>query len=220
MRTHLSRSRLCRRLALLVIPLFVLAGCSRKPEPPGAEPSAPSKTAASAESRPSTPSMPTAASPTSGATDGREIVWIDPSGWQKVPSSSPMRKATYKIPAAPGDADPGEMAVFYFRGEGGGTEANIQRWIGQFPDAKPDDAKRSLRMVSGLKQTIVELEGTYSSGMPGSSTPATSKPQYRLIGAVVETPAGPYFFKLTGPKKTVDAARAGFFAMLDSVKSS
>jgi hypothetical protein len=158
--------------------------------------------------------------PTPGATAGREIVWTDPAGWQKVPSSSAMRKATYKIPAVSGDADDGEMAVFYFRGEGGGTEANIQRWIGQFPDTKPSDAKRSQRTVNGFTQTIVELEGTYSSGMLGAPTPTTPKPQYRLIGAVVETPGGPYFFKLTGPKKTVEAARGGFFAMLDSIKSS
>jgi hypothetical protein len=198
--------------------VLALGACSRKPEPPGTEPNAPSKTTASAENRSATPATPTPAMPTPGATAGREIVWTDPPGWQKVPSSSSMRKATYKVPAAPGDVDEGEMAVFYFRGEGGGTEANIQRWIGQFPDAKPEDAKRSQRTVSGLKQTIVDLEGTYSSGMPGA--PATPKSQYRLIGAVVETPAGPYFFKLTGPKKTVEAARGAFFSMLDGVKSS
>jgi hypothetical protein len=214
MRTHSPRPLLCRKIELLVVPLFVLAACSRKPEP-NTEPNAASKTAASADNRPATP-----APPTPGSAAGREIVWTDPPGWQKVPSNSAMRKATYKIPAVSGDGEDGEMAVFYFRGEGGETEANIQRWIGQFPDAKPEDAKRSQRTVSGLKQTIVELEGTYSSGMPGSPTPATPKPQYRLIGAVVETPAGPHFFKLTGPKKTVEAARGAFFSMLDSVRSS
>jgi hypothetical protein len=131
-----------------------------------------------------------------------------------------MRKATYKVPAAPKDAEDGELAIFYFRGEGGGVEPNIQRWINQFSDAKPTDAKRSQRTVSGMNQTIVEVEGTYAGGgMPGGP-PASPKPQYRLIGAVVETPAGPYFFKLTGPKKTVEAAKASFFALLDSVKSS
>jgi len=219
MRTHLPRPYLFRSLELLVVAAFVFAACSRKPEPAGVEPSASSKTA-SAENRPATPATPTPALPTPGATAGREIVWSDPPGWQKVPSSNPMRKATYKVPAAPGDTDDGEMAVFYFRGEGGGTEANIQRWIGQFPDTKPEDAKRSQRTVSGLNQTIVEVEGTYSSGMPGSPTPATPKPQYRLIGAVVETPAGPHFFKLTGPKKTVEAARGALFSMLDSIKST
>jgi hypothetical protein len=132
-----------------------------------------------------------------------------------------MRKATYKVPAAPKDPEEGEVAVFYFRGEGGSTEANIQRWINQFSDAKPADTKRSQRTVNGMSQTIVEVEGTYSSGMPGGPpSAATPKPQFRLIGAVVETPAGPYFFKLTGPKKTVEAARGTFFTLLDSVKSS
>jgi len=51
-----------------------------------------------------------------------------------------MRKATYRVPAK--DGEDAEMAVFYFKGEGGSTEANIQRWIGQFPDAKPSEVKR------------------------------------------------------------------------------
>lgn len=129
-----------------------------------------------------------------------------------------MRKASYKVPAAAKDRDDGEMAVFYFRGEGGSTEANIQRWISQFPDAKPADIKRSQRTVGGMSQTIVEVEGTYASGMPGAAA-STPKAGYRLIGAVVETPAGPYFFKLTGPKTTVESARGAFLTMLDSVKA-
>jgi hypothetical protein len=130
-----------------------------------------------------------------------------------------MRKATYKIPAAPKDPEDAEMAVFYFgQSEGGGTEANIQRWISQFSDTKPSDVKRSERSSNGMKQTIVEVEGTYASGMPGQQ--ATPKTNYRLIGAVVETPAGSYFFKLTGPKHTVDGARGAYMTLLDSVHAS
>jgi hypothetical protein len=212
------------RSHILVVPIaaLLLSACSRTPEPaenqsPSAELKAP---AASAPAPTATAPAPAAAAGDNrpaGPTPG-EIVWIDPAGWQKVAPSSPMRKATYKVPAAPKDPEDGEMAVFFFRGEGGGTEANIQRWIGQFPDAKPADVKRSQRTAGGLNQTIVEVEGTFSSGMPGGSS--SPKTQYRLIGAVVETPAGPYFFKLTGPKKTVGAARDAFYKMLDSVKSS
>jgi hypothetical protein len=204
------------RSPLLALPLslFLVTACKRTPEEPAgsrAEPQAPAS---------ATPAPPAPAAPVAPGASAREITWTDPAGWQKVPSGSPMRKATYKVPAAPKDPEDGELAVFYFRGEGGSTEANIQRWIGQFPDAKPADAKRSQRNVSGMNQTIVEVEGTYSGGgMPGGPA-ATPKPQYRLIGAVVETPAGPYFFKLTGPKKTVEAAKSTFFTLLDSVKSS
>jgi hypothetical protein len=200
----------------LVLPAaFVLvSACSRKPPEPGPEPSEPKTTtatsAAPAENRPSTP-----------APSAREITWTDPPGWQKVAPSSPMRKASYRVPAAPKDPEDGEVAVFYFKGEGGGTDANIQRWITQFSDAKPADIKRTERTMNGMKQTIVEVQGTFASGMPGGAPgSATPKSNYRLIGAVVETTAGPYFFKMTGPNKTVDAARGAFYTLLDSIKSS
>jgi hypothetical protein len=202
--------------ALKMLLLVLVMACSRKPEEP---PPGESKPAASVAPAPPAADNRPAAAPAGSA---REIVWIDPPGWQKLPPSSSMRKATYKVPAAAKDSEDGELAIFYFgAGQGGSTEANIQRWISQFPDAKPSDAKRSQRTVGGMSQTIVEVEGTYSSGMPGGPpSAATPKGQYRLIGAVVETPAGPYFFKMTGPKKTVEAARGAFFTMLDSVKPS
>jgi hypothetical protein len=198
-----------RVLRLAALAFAVGSGCSRK-----AEPAPEAQTAPAVDSAPPAATAPSPSQPGAAA---REIVWTDPAGWQKVPTASPMRKATYRVPAAPKDSEDGEMAVFYFRGEGGSTEANIQRWIAQFSDAKPSDVKRSERSVGGMSQTIVEVEGTYASGMPGA--PATPKAHYRLLGAVVETPAGPYFFKLTGPKKTVESARDAYLAMLGSVRS-
>ena len=191
--------------------LVLLTGCKRPTEPSGSPtPAASSASAAQAG--------PSASGETRPAAAMHDLAWTEPPGWQKVPSSSQMRKATYKVPAAAKDGEDAEMAVFYFRGEGGSTEANIQRWITQFPDSKPSDVKRTQRTVSGMSQTIVEVEGTYASGMPGGS--ASPKTGYRLIGVVVETPNGPYFFKLTGPKNTVESARGTFLTMLDSVKSS
>ena len=43
------------------------------------------------------------------------------------------------------------------------------------------------------------------------------KPNFRMLAAIVETPAGNYFFKLTGPLKTVESAKATYFGLLDSV---
>jgi hypothetical protein len=196
--------------------VFLLSGaCSRREESQSsATTGASSPLTASAS--PAGSAAP-ARSPSSGAHD---VTWADPVGWQRLAPSNSMRKATYKIPAEPKDPEDAEMAVFYFgRDEGGSTEANIQRWIAQFGDAKPGDVKRTERSANGMKQTLVELEGTYSgSGMPG--TPTTHKAAYRLLGAVVETPLGSYFFKMTGPKKTIEAARGACLTMLDSVKAS
>ena len=42
---------------------------------------------------------------------------------------------------------------------------------------------------------------------PGA-TEHFNKPDFRLRAAVVETPGGPYYIKMTGPAKTVAAAEA------------
>jgi len=129
--------------------------------------------------------------------------------------SSAMRKATYQ---AEGAAGPAEIAVFYFGpNDGGGVEANISRWIGQFQGISADDAKRAKNMVGELTVHTVRIEkGTYASGMPG----AASQPQegWGMHAAVVETPAGAYFFKMVGPAATVSEQESAFTTLLQSLK--
>lgn len=129
-----------------------------------------------------------------------------------------MRAATYRVQRAPGDPEDAELAVFYFGpGQGGDTEANAKRWIGQFDGVPADQVKREDRDVAGMRQHTIEIEtGTYQSGMP--SGPKTPKSGYGLLGAIVETPSGNYFFKLTGPTATVSAAKRDFYGLLDSIK--
>ena len=130
---------------------------------------------------------------------------------------NPMRKASYEVPHAKGDSEDGELAVFYFGpGQGGSIDANVERWIKQFAGVKPEDVKRADRKANGLVVHTVEIVGgSFASGMPGA--PAVQKTGYSLLGAIVETPSGPYFFKLTGPDKTAAEARKPFYAMIDSV---
>lgn len=133
-----------------------------------------------------------------------------------------MRKATYTIPKVSGDSEDGELAVFYFGpNSGGGIEANLERWIKQFTAVDPKQIKRDERSTHGMVQHIVEIpSGTYEGGMgmPGSST--GKKEGFGLLGAIVETPVGNYFFKLTGPKKTIAAAKPKFVGLLDSIQVS
>ena len=132
-----------------------------------------------------------------------------------------MRKASYVVPRAAGDAEDGELTVFYFGpGQGGSIDANVDRWVGQFGTVKPGDVKRADREANGLRQHTVELEtGTFSAGMGmgGSSKP---KENYGLVGGIVESPSGAYFFKMTGPAKTVKQAKVDFYKLLDSIKTA
>jgi hypothetical protein len=46
----------------------------------------------------------------------------------------------------------------------------------------------------------------------------TAKENYRMLAAVAEGPAGPTFFKLTGPRPTVDHFEESFNSFLDTLR--
>ena len=150
------------------------------------------------------------------ADSGAGVKWTAPSNW-KTEAERPMRLATYTIPSAPGDSDPAECGVYYFgQGQGGSVEANMTRWIRQF-QAK-EAAKRDQRTVHGLKVTTVDVSGAYSGmGGPMAKADASPKPNYRLLGAILEGPQGSVFFKLTGPAKTVAQNQAAFDKLIASL---
>ena len=141
------------------------------------------------------------------------IKWKAPAPRQKSPDR-PMRAATYSVPAAAGDKEAAELAVFYFGpGPGGGIQANIDRWQGQFPE-KTGAPKSSKSTVAGMTVTSVDVSGTYAASMGPEKG---NKPGYRMLGAIVEAPQGAVFFKLTGPAKTIAAAEAAFQAMIKAI---
>ncbi len=149
------------------------------------------------------------------------LSWTAPAEWS-VQDERPMRVVTYSIPAAKGDAEAAELAVFYFgQGQGGGVDANVQRWVNQFqmPEgaSAEKDTKTKKEKLAGLPVTTVDVKGTYNGGGPMMG-PATPKPGYRLLGAIIEGPQGAVFFKLTGPEKTVAAAEKPFRKMLAGMK--
>ena len=125
------------------------------------------------------------------------------------------RAATYTIPPAAGDSDAGECVVNYFgQGQGGTVDANVQRWTGQFQGGQPKVTKKT---VHGLPVTMIDMSGTYT-GMGGPmATAKSSKPGYRLLGAIVEGPQGSVFFKFTAPSKTVAANQKAFDQTIESV---
>jgi hypothetical protein len=142
------------------------------------------------------------------------LSWTAPAGWTSG-GPRPMRAATYAVPAVKGDPEPAECAVFYFgEGQGGSVDDNLKRWAGQFEAAKPAATRKET--VHGRVVTRIELDGTYLSG--GMSGPKVPKPGFKLLGAIVEGSQGNVFFKLTGPAKTVEAARKDFEALVQGVK--
>jgi hypothetical protein len=129
-----------------------------------------------------------------------------PQGWEVRPPSNQMRVA--EVGAGGADAP-----VAAFSMAGGGIDANIGRWRGQF--AEPDAQRlRETLEIAGRTVHLVEMAGSYR-GMGGPAQGDTV-----MLAAIVEQPGQPsVFIKMTGPSAAVDAARGGFRAMVESLSS-
>jgi hypothetical protein len=166
------------------------------------------------------PSHPEVTSGPTAAVAG--VTWIIPSGWESGPQR-PMRAATYWVGSGANRAD---CAVFFFGpGQGGSVQENIDRWIGQFtqPDGTDSQKKAAINKetIADLQVTTIDLTGTYMASMGGPmSSQKEERPNYRMIGAIIEAPQGPVFFKLTGQQDVVTAAEAEFRQLVQSVKKT
>jgi len=156
---------------------------------------------------------------------GAELHYDVPEQWTAQAPSSTLRQAQYLLPRAEGDAEDGELAVYYFGpNQGGSVRENIARWRGMFVGSDgqplPDDAvTQETWEIRGLAVTIVDMQGGYrASLLPGVAPAAEEKEDYRLLAAIVETPQGPWFFKAVGPAQTVAEQRPAFLALLRSLR--
>jgi len=159
--------------------------------------------------------MPSAGDPAATGQDPG-ITWQAPPRWVEELATG-MRLATYVIPAPASGGEGARCAVYYFGpGQGGGSDANVERWIGEFEN--PSEPVRRVSEVRGLKVSRVEVTGTYrahADPAQGSSGPSSG---WTLIGAIVEGPNGTVFFKLTGPSRSAAPAAKEFDGLLASIR--
>jgi hypothetical protein len=132
-----------------------------------------------------------------------------------------MRAAQFDLDAKELGAH--ELVIYYFgKGGAGGVEANLERWLGQItqPDGKPskDVAKIEKTKLAGQDATLVSVTGNYKTQQMPGGPPPVDKTNQTMLGAIVDSPEGPYYFKLVGAKPTIDANMAKWKAMLASMK--
>lgn len=154
----------------------------------------------------------------------RTLAYDAPDEWEREPVRSAMRSDQFRLPAVNEEETDGELVVYYFGpGGGGGVEANLERWTGQFSlaDGSPIPNEQILRDVletNGLRITTLDVAGRYQAGamhMGGTAPPPAGS--YRLLAAIVEGPNGPWFIKATGPAATMTEHRDAFVAFLRSM---
>ncbi len=132
-----------------------------------------------------------------------------PAGWEERPVASEFIQAEYRINAASG---PARMTL---SSAGGGLEANLARWEGQFQPGPNDPApERTTVTVDGTEGVLIELNGTFTDGFSGGGPQAN----WCMLGAVIPTGPANFFLKLTGPRETVAARRDEFRTMVTTAR--
>ncbi len=132
-----------------------------------------------------------------------------PADWQQQQPKSDVLLGEFTIPGEAGSAR------LTLSSAGGGIEANLERWRGQFSRGPNDlEPRESEITFDGQKGTLIELSGTFTDMFSGGRP---SK-NWRMLGVAV--PLGPtnFFVKLTGPQATVTAQKDAFVKFVESAK--
>lgn len=133
--------------------------------------------------------------------------------WASVESTGMFRAGTLNAKIE-GLDKPLEAIFYHFPGPGGGggVQANVERWLGQFA-SKPESKTEEID-AGGKKITLVTATGTYNDGPPmGAKTP---RENYTLIAAIVPTEDSNIFIKLAGPKEAIAKVTDSFKKMAAS----
>ncbi len=133
-------------------------------------------------------------------------IWTIPPDWKQLPSSE-FLIAQFSISDSTGAK--AQVNVAELNGNGGGLEANVNRWRGQLGLQSIAEI-----LTTGLSPTdtsgaqVVDFSGTNSQ---------TGKPA-RLIGAIVPQSGTTWFYKLMGDEKIVAQQKDAFLKFVQSAK--
>lgn len=141
-----------------------------------------------------------------------------PRVWKSVEVKSKMRLAQFTVQEKQKGPAEAELVVYYFgKKEVGSVDANIDRWVGQFKDAKREEAKIE-KLSDPMEITVFDLSGTYVAETRPGSGERVNQPDSRMLAAVICTPNGPHYLKLVGPAATVGDWEKEFRAMVSRVR--
>jgi gluconolactonase len=141
-----------------------------------------------------------------------------PGAWVKVEPAVRIIEAEFAIAPAEGDTKKGRLTIM---AAGGSIDDNLARWCSQFkqPDgsATENQAETRQKEIAGATVYFFDARGTFLE-QRGPQAPLTELEDYRMLGAIIETPnSGNYFVKFYGPQKTVEQNQDAFGKMIDSL---
>lgn len=206
----------------LIVIVLLIVGCQQKQTPhPGSNASAGTVVQPSASESAAPDQMSAAAERPKADAESPNVVALDafqltaPASWPRKPVSSQFVLAEFALPRAAGDELDGRVTVST---AGGGVEANINRWKGQF-QPEPKSASQEQIEIAGVKATLVDLAGDFND-QRGPFAPGELRKSYRMIATILPVAGQLYFIKATGPEKTIAANAEAIHAFITSAKTN
>ncbi|QDT42462.1 hypothetical protein Pan241w_25460 [Gimesia alba] len=135
-----------------------------------------------------------------------------PAGWEQValtPAQQGMISASFKIPQA------GNGVKLTLSSVGGGIDANIQRWKGQFQLPPGEAPLQETIRIDHVDAIWLDLRGTFDSGPAINSSVALGM---RMIGVAIPRSPRDFYLKLTGPREQLLKAEAEFREFVKSAR--
>ena len=152
-------------------------------------------------------------SATSSSTKIGNLLANVPDSWMGIRPTSSMRLMEFRLGLVTDDAT---LAIF--KNIGGSIDDNLERWSGQFGYLLSDsEVNIRAENINGMQVSIISIIGTYTNRM-AFSKPTQPKPNYRLLGAIVDTRDGLYYFKLTGPNTVITGKIEEFTRFIRSLR--
>ena len=152
-------------------------------------------------------------SATSSSTKIGNLLANVPDSWMSIRPTSSMRLMEFRLGLVTDDAT---LAIF--KNIGGSIDDNLERWSGQFGYLLSDsEVNIRAENINGMQVSIISIIGTYTNRM-AFSKPTQPKQNYRLLGAIVDTRDGLYYFKLTGPNTVITGKIEEFTRFIKSLR--
>ena len=174
--------------------LLLIAACTKAPDPAVGMPKPAEQAAPPADSTPEAP----------------QVVIQVAETWKETPPTLSFFLKMWKLPN-------GGAANLSWLGKNTDIiQMNLDRWLGQWQveSGTPKEAAKIFALKGGAwKTTVATLSGTLmATRSVGGGEP---RADWMLVAAVLESPAGPLYFKLMAPRK---ATEAGMDALLETIK--
>lgn len=138
-----------------------------------------------------------------------------PATWFWVPPKSLIVSANYVVPSVGKNESALFSATFFNEGEGGHFTENIERWKSMFSNNEGAPIKPEIVVieVNGHDAVVAEFHGEYM-----GAGAAWHLKDHALLVAEVREPTGNFYFKVIGPRETLNAHKEAFLQAVKSMR--